>query len=115
MSPAEPDRPYAAIFLSEESHQELLRWWNDVVGPPLLSLVFAHHVTLVYDPSAAQLEQITLGTEGEVQVIGWGQGFPGSRRMTAVNSGFESALPGCRFEPTRLARTVRMHSSPPHP
>lgn len=71
MSPAEPDRPYAAIFLSEESHQELLRWWNDVVGPPLLSLVFAHHVTLVYDPSAAQLEQITLGTEGEVQVIGW--------------------------------------------
>lgn len=68
---AEADRPYAAIFLSEESRSELLRWWGDVVGPPLLSLVFAHHVTLVYDPSVVQLEQLTLGAEGEVQIIGW--------------------------------------------
>lgn len=71
MSSPNSDRPYAAIFLSDESQQVLLRWWQDVVQKPLLQDVYAHHVTLVYDPSEAQLEQITVGVEASIEVIGW--------------------------------------------
>lgn len=71
MDPLNPDRPYAGIFLSDESQAELLRWWAKVVGQPLLSEVHAHHVTLAYDPTQAQLEAIPFGSEGRVEVVGW--------------------------------------------
>jgi hypothetical protein len=65
------NRPFAAIFLSDESQETLVRWWQDVMLMPLLGTVYAHHVTLVYDPSQTQLEQVTIGAEATVEVIGW--------------------------------------------
>lgn len=65
--------PYSAIFLTPDSHGALLSWWRSFVGTPLHPNVFAHHMTLAYNPSEKQRAQTPVGIVVQVRVAGYAQ------------------------------------------
>jgi hypothetical protein len=63
---------YTGVFLTEPSHHALLQWWASHTKLPLLGgKTFAHHMTIKFKPSAADVAQLTLGTKVKLHVVGW--------------------------------------------
>lgn len=81
------DKPYVALFLDRESRLKLLRWWEGTIKVPLLGKVYADHVTLIYDPTSAELASLQLGVIKVVVVIGWSAN---ERCQAVVVQGIES-------------------------
>lgn len=81
------DKPYAAIFLDDRSQRELLRWWKDEVGVPLLPDLKAHHMTLKYDPDPGL--SFPVGTRASLRVVGW-QADEKAQAVAVVPNGVRS-------------------------
>lgn len=65
-------KSYAAVLLCPSSQRELLAWWEETVGIPLLGDVKAHHMTLIFDPTASERALVrTMGVTGYMQVVGY--------------------------------------------
>lgn len=64
-------KPYAAVFLDDSSQRRLIAWWHDRVGIPLLGDLKAHHMTLKFDPSDDDVRSFPIGSEGQLQVVGY--------------------------------------------
>lgn len=64
-------KPYAAVFLDDSSQRRLIAWWEERVGIPLLGDLKAHHMTLKFDPSDAEIRSFPIGDEGQLQVVGY--------------------------------------------
>ena len=79
---------FSAIFLDDASHRELLAWWEQATGTPLLSKHFAHHMTIKFKPSPEEVEQLDLGKKVRVRVIGWAADEKG--QAVLVDSDVES-------------------------
>ena len=64
---------YYGVFLTPESHQKLLSWWNDAVGQPLLAKPFAHHMTIKFKPAEEDVAKFTpmIGKEIQLKVTGF--------------------------------------------
>lgn len=63
---------YTAVVLTPHSHDQLLLWWKETVGVPLHDKVLAHHMTIKFKPSEAEVSALPLGTEVRLQVLGYG-------------------------------------------
>lgn len=66
---------YYGIFLSPESHEELLNWWNNTVRKPLLMKPFAHHMTIKFKPSDEDVANYSsmIGQNFELKVVGYAE------------------------------------------
>lgn len=64
---------YVGIFLDDTSKRRLLQWWQSSVRSKLLPKVFAHHVTLRFKPSEAELARFDIGAQALVQVLGYAE------------------------------------------
>jgi hypothetical protein len=62
---------YVAAVLDDSSHRALLDWWRHHVPSPLLPQVVAHHCTLAFGPTNAEIESYPLEQEVVLRVIGW--------------------------------------------
>jgi len=62
---------YSAIFLDDQSHRELLTWWEKATGTPLLGKVFGHHMTIKFKPTPEEVEKLPMGEKVKLKVIGW--------------------------------------------
>jgi hypothetical protein len=69
----EVEKPYAAIFLDKYCQDLLLFWWQEIHKFSLHENVKAHHITIKYDPSPADLLHIPIGETAKVQIIGIAQ------------------------------------------
>jgi hypothetical protein len=71
VQPSKDERPYAAVFLDEESQEKLLEWWEVILGIPFHPLVQAHHMTIKYDPNEAEILGIEVGAPASMRVVGY--------------------------------------------
>lgn len=62
---------YAAVFLYDNSKRILRNWWEREVGD-LLSKEYIHHMTLAFRPDIDYVMSLPLGSEIEMEVIGYG-------------------------------------------
>lgn len=69
----EGDRSFLAIKLDRPSRKALMKWWVEETKLPLLPNVHVNHVTLKFEPEAADLEAVTLGSKVAVEVVGWAE------------------------------------------
>ena len=59
---------YIGVFLSSSAHAELLRHF-----PPIDPDVHAHHMSLFLKPSVEQLQEVPLGLEVRIDVVGYAE------------------------------------------
>lgn len=78
-------KPYAAVFLDDSSQRRLIAWWHDRVGIPLLGDLKAHHMTLKFDPSDDQIRSFPIGSEGQLQVVGYAADAKGQAVLVRSN------------------------------
>lgn len=69
--PNPDDKPYAAVFLDEDSQLKLIEWWEVALGIPLLPMSYAHHMTVKYDPSEEDILEIEVGQQTSLRVVGY--------------------------------------------
>lgn len=71
---------YVGVILDDP--QDLLAWWKREVGS-LLPKHFAHHMTIKFKPSSADLDALAIGMPIDLHVIGWADN--GKIQAVAVN------------------------------
>jgi hypothetical protein len=58
---------FVAVVLDDESRERLVSWFP----AGLLMKTIAHHMTVKFKPSEADLAELNLGEQIQLQVIGW--------------------------------------------
>lgn len=61
---------YTGIFLTDESRDKLIEWWQKEIGP-LLPNEFAHHCTLAFRPTHEAALALPLGDVVRLDVVGY--------------------------------------------
>ena len=61
---------YVGVILDAAATEALLRWWETAVGE-LLQKHIAHHATLRFRPTEAQLAEYELGQATTLRVVGF--------------------------------------------
>jgi hypothetical protein len=61
---------YVGVILDAAATEALLRWWETVVGP-LLQKHIAHHMTIRFRPTEAELAEYELGQATALRVVGF--------------------------------------------
>jgi hypothetical protein len=79
---------FVAVVLDDRSHKALLSWWERATGTKLLNKLYAHHMTIKFKPTQADMDKLTEGEDVTLQVIGWAE--DGKVQAVAVK-GFKSA------------------------
>jgi hypothetical protein len=81
---------YYAVFLTDKSHSDLLKWWVDVVNIPILDQPFAHHMTVKFKPTEEDVIAFSpiIGQEVKLQVVGYAADDKG--QAVLVNSELKS-------------------------
>lgn len=62
---------YTGVFLNEQSHEALLRWFEQTAGRPLLGKIHGHHMTIQFKPSPEDLAALPAGQTVKVRVVAW--------------------------------------------
>jgi len=62
---------YTALVLDAASHATLIAWFERVCRMPILEKRFAHHMTLQFAPTDAQVADTYVGHTATVIVTGW--------------------------------------------
>lgn len=84
MEQSTPDLPlFVAVVLDEDSKERLRAWFPN----ELLSKAFAHHMTVKFKPSEAEVAALSMGSAVSLQVVGWADN--GKVQCVAV-TGFQS-------------------------
>lgn len=79
---------FVAVVLDEASHRKLLSWWEATTGEPVLTKkVYAHHMTIKFKPTAADMAKHKVGQKVDLVVTGWASN--GKVQAVAVE-GYES-------------------------
>lgn len=84
---------YVGIFLYPHCHSALLDWWRASVAVDLLPKLYAHHLTLKFRPSEAELAALPLGREVGMTITG----FAHDSQAQAVT--VEAELPSANEHP----------------
>jgi hypothetical protein len=85
-----PTVTYTGIFLDDASHRKLIAWWNKINAIPLHADVYAHHMTIKFQPTAEQVQALPLGRKTTVKVVGWAADERGQAVLVAPQ-GVQSA------------------------
>lgn len=66
---------YYGVFLDDQSRSALLSWWESNVGKPLLTKLFAHHMTVKFKPSPEDMLKYNqlIGKSVKLKVIGYAE------------------------------------------
>lgn len=75
---------YLGVFLTEQAKRQLLQKF-----PPLYDTVHNDHVTLVYKPSAEQIESFVPGERVTIRVIGYAEDEKGQAVTVSLPSGYK--------------------------
>lgn len=62
---------YTAVFLDQTSKEMLQRWFEATTGQTLLGTPHAHHMTIKFKPSDAEIAALPLGQKAKLRVVGW--------------------------------------------
>lgn len=79
---------FVAVVLDTTSRNKLLAWWEETTGRDLLKKVYAHHMTIKFKPSTAEIDSLPMGERITLDVVGWADN--GKVQAVAVK-GFKSA------------------------
>ena len=71
-APGKGGYSFLAVVLDEPSREDLLRWWREKVPEKPLPISYAHHMTLVFQPTKEEIEAADLGKKTVLKVVGWG-------------------------------------------
>lgn len=82
---------YTGVFLDEKNRAELLRWFEQTAGQPLLGKTHGSHMTIQIKPTDADLAALPLGQKATLRVVGWASDEKG--RAVVVEPSVPSTKP----------------------